>query len=190
MKKIKILISMVLVSIVLILATELNAQEKYFTRDATISFFSTTPVEDIKAINSKVSCVLDSETGKIEFAVLMKAFVFKKALMEEHFNENYVESSKYPKATFKGQIENLDEIDFLKDGNYPTSIKGTMNIHGESKEITASGTIEVKNGNILLSSDFNLLPEDFAIEIPGVVRDKIAKQLLISLNAQLAPFNR
>jgi len=190
MNKKLILITILIISIKLLLIKEISAQEKYFTRDATVSFFSSTAMEDIKAINSKVSCVLDIKSGKIEFAVLMKAFEFKKALMEEHFNENYVESSKFPKAIFIGQIENLYEINFEKDGTYNATIKGTMTIHGESKEITTKGNIVVKNGNLILKSEFNLSPEDYSIEIPGVVREKIAKELLISLNAQLAPFNR
>ena len=164
--------------------------QKYFTRNGMISFFSSTPVEDIKAINSSVSCVLDSESGALEFAALMKAFKFKKALMEEHFNENYVESATYPKGTFKGQITNLDEIDFSKDGTYPAKVKGEMNIHGISKEVESEGSIEVKDGNVSILSEFLLSPEDYDIEIPGVVRDKIAEELEINVSAELAPFNR
>ena len=175
--------------VLMLIGQSLQAQ-KYYTRSGVISFFSSTPVEDIKAINSSATCVLDTETGAIEFATLMKAFKFKKALMEEHFNENYVESATYPKGTFKGKITNSSEIDFTKDGIYDAHVKGVMNIHGVEKEVESTGSIEVKDGNIIILSEFLLAPEDYDIEIPGVVRDKIAKELEISVNANLAPFNR
>lgn len=168
----------------------LNAQDKYFTRDGFISFFSSTPVEDIKANNENVSCIIEVNTGKIEIAALMKAFQFKKALMEEHFNENYVESEKFPKATFKGLISNMKDINLKQDGVYKAEVKGKLTIHGEEKEISSQGTIEVKGSKIVLKSEFNVSPEDYAIEIPSVVRDKIANELLITFTAELAPFNR
>lgn len=168
----------------------LNAQDKYFTRSAHIDFFSTTPVEDIKANNNSVTCVLDSETGAIEFAVLMKAFEFKKALMEEHFNENYVESEKFPKAKFVGSVVNVAEIDFSKEGSYPALVEGELTLHGVTQSVTSKGTIEVTGDAIIAKASFNLAPEDYDIKIPGVVRDKIAKEMLISVDAELKPFNR
>ncbi len=190
MKRKIIYIGLVTISLVLMLITSLNAQDKYFTRDGFISFFSSTPMEDIKANNSKVSCIVDITSGKIEIAVLMKAFEFKKALMEEHFNENYVESEKYPKATFSGTILNIKEINFSKNGAYPSSVKGSLTIHGVTKEITSEGIIEVIDGNVKMISEFKVSPEDYKIEIPGVVRDKIAKEMLLNFEAVLAPFNR
>lgn len=168
----------------------IQAQDNYFTRDAYISFFSSTPLEDIKAVNENVTCIIDATSGKIEVAALMKAFQFKKALMEEHFNENYVESEKFPKATFIGQINNINDMNLKQDGVYPANVDGTLTIHGESKQIASTGNIEVKNGKIILNSEFKISPEDYRIDIPGVVRDKIAKDLLITFKAELAPFNR
>lgn len=179
-------------AILLFITLSINsiAQDKYFTRDGYISFFSSTPIEDIKAINENVSCIIDGNSGKIEVAVLMKAFQFKKALMEEHFNENYVESGKFPKATFKGELTNMDEINLKKDGTYKAIVIGSLTIHGETTEVKSEGKMEVNDGRVTLTSEFNVSPEDYAIEIPSVVRDKIAKDLVVTFKAELVPFNR
>lgn len=184
MKKILIFTALIL------FAGMLNAQNKYFTRDGHIDFFSSTSVEDIKANNNKVTCVLDAETGDVEFAVLMKAFEFKKALMEEHFNENYVESEKFPKSKFKGKILNINEIDFTKDGSYPVDVKGELSIRGKTNQLDANGTIDIKGEDVRVFSEFHVSPEDYNIEIPGVVREKIAKELLITVDVVLTPFKR
>ncbi len=177
-------------SVAILLTGILNAQGKYFTRDGHIDFFSTTAIEDIKADNNKVTSILDTETGDIEFAVLMKAFEFKKALMEEHFNENFVESEKFPKSTFKGKMLNISEIDFSKDEIYRVVVKGILAIHGESHEVEANGTLEVSGENLKVFSELHISPEDYNIEIPGLVRDKIAKELLITVDILLKPFKR
>ena len=174
----------------LLLCGALSAQGKYFTRDGHIDFFSSTTLEDIKANNNKVTCVLDAETGEIEFAILMKAFEFKKALMEEHFNENYVESEKFPKSKFQGKILNIEDVDFTVDGTYEVGVKGNLTIHGETNEVEALGLIEVKGEEVKTFAEFHVSPEDYNIEIPGVVRDKIAKELLITVDVILKPFKR
>ncbi len=163
------------------------AQDKYFTKSGQITFFSGTPMENIEAKNSNATSVLDARSGKMEFAVLMKAFKFEKALMEEHFNENYVESGKYPKASFAGVISNIDEIDFKKDGTYKVKVKGNLTIHGVTKEIESPGTITVQNGVVKANSVFNVAPEDYKIEIPKLVRDKIAKQVKVTVNLDYQP---
>jgi hypothetical protein len=188
MKKI-VFTGLIILSLVLMIATTVSAQGKYFTRDAYISFYSSTPVEDITAINENVTCIMDTETGAIELQALMTAFQFKKALMGEHFNENYVESAIYPKAKFVGSISNIDEVDFSKVGVFPVNVVGKLTLHGVTKEISADGKIEIKDGNVFISSEFNVSPEDYDIEIPGVVREKIAKELLITVKAKLAPLN-
>ena len=184
------LTGLLMIGMYFMLLSTIEAQDKYFTRDGFVSFFSSTSVEDIKANNAKVTCVLDSETGNIVIAILMKAFEFKKALMEEHFNENYVESEKYPKAQFKGKVINIKEIDFNKNGAFPSVVKGSMTIHGETNEIESEGTISIKDGKVVITSEFNIAPEDYAIEIPSVVRDKIAKEMVITFNSELALFKR
>lgn len=156
--------------------------QKYFTRTGNISFFSSTSIEDIEAHNKTVTAIFDSQSGAIQFAVTMKSFHFEKALMQEHFNENYVESDKFPKSTFKGMIENVKDIDFTKDGTYTANIKGKLTIHGVTKEISTQATFTVKGGTILGEAKIKVNPEDYEIEIPGVVREKIAKELEVTIS--------
>lgn len=166
------------------------SQDTYFTRNANITFFSSTPLEDIKAANYSVTAVLDTKTGKLEFSALMKSFNFKKALMQEHFNENYVESATYPKSTFKGEIKDLTEVDFSKDGNYPVTVAGDVTLHGVTQRLEAPGTFTITDGRISASSKFVLKPEDFDIEIPAIVRDKIEKEIEVEVQAELEPLKR
>lgn len=154
---------------------------KYFSRNGTITFYSDAPLEKIDAINHKAASVIDTETGKIEFSVLMKAFEFKKSLMQEHFNENYVESDKFPKATFKGEIENITEVNWDKDGEYPVQLKGSMTIHGVTKDVVSKGVITVRDGKVSGDSKFDVKLSDYDIGIPGVVKDKISEIVNITV---------
>lgn len=182
MKKLAIL------SMSLLLAGSSFSQGKYFSRDGHIKFFSTTPIEDIEADNYKVTVVLDEETGKVEFSALIKSFEFEKALMEEHFNENYMESKTYPKALFKGSIKDF------KAGEYGSETKviaiGTLSIHGVSKEVEIPGTIS-KNGEAYeIKSKMMVNPEDYKIDIPKTVREKIAKEVEVTVEAKLGPLTK
>jgi polyisoprenoid-binding protein YceI len=161
------------------MATTSFAQKKYFTRNGKVSFYSKAPLENIEAHNKSASSVIDGATGKMEMAVLIKGFEFEKALMQEHFNENYMESSKYPKAVFKGQIKDASKVNFTKDGTYNVNVAGVMDLHGVKKDMTATGTITVKSGAVSARSEFNILLEDFKIKIPGVVKDKVSKSVKI-----------
>jgi polyisoprenoid-binding protein YceI len=160
-----------------------NSQAKYITKNGFVSFYSHTPIEDIKAENNQLSSILDSKSGEVVFNILMKSFHFERALMEEHFNENYVESDKYPKATYKGKITNLSSINFTKNGVYNAESEGEMTIHGITKPVKATGTIEVKDDKLIIKSKFNLDPKEYGITIPGVVQQKIADQLEINVDA-------
>ena len=171
----------VLVSALLMLVSGLHAQ-KYFTRSGQISFFSSTSMEDIEAHNKTVTAIFDSQSGAIQFSVTMKSFQFEKALMQEHFNENYVESGKFPKATFKGVIENASSLDFTKNGTFTAEITGKLTIHGVTNDVVTTATFTVKNGVVTGEAKINVNPEDYKIEIPGVVREKIAKELTVSMN--------
>jgi len=161
--------------------------QQYFTREGKISFYSETPVEKIEAQNSKASSVWDVATGKMEFAVLIKGFQFEKALMQEHFNENYMESSKFPKATFKGLVADAGKVNLKADGVYPVTVKGDLTIHGVTKAVEAKGKITVKGGAVSAASTFEISPEDYGIAIPAVVREKIAKivRIEVDVNYQL-----
>ena len=161
--------------------TAVNAQ-KIFTKEGNISFYSDAPMEKIEASNTGATSVVDLESGRMEFAVLIKGFQFEKALMQEHFNENYMESSKFPKSTFKGEITNLAAINFNEDGTYAANIKGDLTIHGVTKTVETTGQFVVKGGQISGNSTFTVLVADYGIEIPAVVKDNIAKEVKIMVD--------
>jgi hypothetical protein len=163
------------------------AQEKYMTKTGHIWFFGSTPMENIEAHNRQVSSILNIKTGDLIVSALMKSFEFQKALMQEHFNENYVESTKFPKASFKGKIVNLKDINFTKTGKYKATVEGDLSIHGETKKVTTTGDIEVKEGKIHVTAKFNVIPEDYKITIPGLVRDKIAKEMEVNVDIVYEP---
>ena len=161
--------------------------QKLFTRDAKIKFSSDTPMEKIEGLNKSGTCVLDAATGKMEWKVLIKGFLFEKALMQEHFNENYMESSIFPSAQFKGQISNLGEINFTQDGKYKAKVGGKLTIHGVERDVTVEGTVKVSKGAVEVLSDFAVKPEDYKITIPSLVKDNIAKEIKVVVSAVLQP---
>jgi hypothetical protein len=168
--------------IILLLALFLAANaQKYMTKNGYIGFFSSTPIEDIKADNNQVASVIDISTGEVVFQVLIKSFKFEKALMEEHFNENYLESEKYPKSTFKGKITNLTAVDFNKPGKYDVTVEGDLNIHDVTNKVSVKGSINVVSGGIDANSKFIIVPEEYKINIPGVVRNSIAKTIEVTV---------
>tara|TARA_B110000211_G_C14054485_1_gene542696 strand:- start:1382 stop:1930 length:549 start_codon:yes stop_codon:yes gene_type:complete len=156
---------------------------KLITRTGTVQFSSETGVEKIEAVNSSCSSILKTETKVLVFSVMMRSFKFDKALMEEHFNEKYVESDTYPAAKFKGKIE--DDIDFSKDGSYDSvKVVGTMDFHGVTKEmiVYANIKVDVTSNTITCVSSFLLNLEAYKIEVPSLVKDKISKDIKVSTN--------
>ena len=153
--------------------------QNYLTKTGFIGFYSKTPLEDIKAENNQVYAVLDPASNHIAFAVLLKGFIFTKELMQEHFNENYVESDKFPKATFSGICSG--EMDFSKDGTYQVVIKGDLTLHGITKPIETTAQLDVKKDHIEGFAAFKLKPEDFNITIPSIVRDKITSEISVKV---------
>ena len=144
-------------------------------------------MEDIKADNNQVAGVLDITTGDMVFQVLIKSFHFERALMEEHFNENYMESDKIPKSSFKGKITNLSSVNFAKEGTYDVTVEGDLTIHDVTNKISTKGTIEVVSGGINANSKFNIVPEDYKITIPGVVKEKFDKNLAVTVIMKFTP---
>ncbi|MFA4864578.1 MAG: YceI family protein, partial [Bacteroidales bacterium] len=139
-KLIKLSIKIIAILLIgLVSSISVHAQ-KYMTKNGNIMFYSETPMETIKAVNEQVNAVLDTQTGDIVCKILIKSFQFPKALMQEHFNENYLESDKFPNSTFKGKITNLSAINFSKGGIYDALIEGDMTIHGVTKNISEKGT--------------------------------------------------
>jgi hypothetical protein len=158
-----------------------TAQNRYFTKTGHIDFFSHTAIEDIKGVNDQVTSFLDIATGDIVFSVLSRSFQFEKPLMQEHFNENYMESEKFPKASFEGKIADLKAVDFAKPGKYPVKVAGKLLIHGTTKDIEAQGSLIIEKDKITGESGFLVNPEDFGIKIPSVVRQNIAESLKITV---------
>ncbi|MGB4845631.1 MAG: YceI family protein [Ferruginibacter sp.] len=158
-----------------------HAQTRLYSKEARISFFSKTAMENIVAQNNKALCVWDIASSRIEFSVLIKGFEFDRALMQEHFNENYMESDKYPKAYFKGTIKSETALVLQGDKSYSVKAVGVLTIHGVSKEMIIPATITCKDGVISSRADFTVQPSDFKISIPSIVADKINKQISISV---------
>jgi len=163
--------------------------QKFYTKNGQINFDATasSSPEKIEGINRSGTCVVDTKSGNMQFAALMKGFAFERALMEEHFNENYVESHKYPKAEFKGEIKNSDKVDFTKDGTYAVKIKGKLTMHGESNDVETEAKIFIQNGKIKATADFSVFLSDYKISIPGLVADKVSKTAKISVSCLLEP---
>lgn len=180
----------ILLSIFIWAGNSLQAQDKYFTRNGHISFFSKTPVENITADNKQVASIMDTGTGEVVFSVLMKSFQFPKALMQEHFNESYIESDKYPKSTFKGKILNIQGVDFSKEGVYKVEVEGELTIHGVTKPVKSEGTLEVKENKVYAKSAFNVAAADYNIQIPKVVQDNIAKNIDIQVDLVYEPMKQ
>jgi len=181
-----LIISLALIGSVLTAA----AQNQFYTRSGNATFFSSTPIEDIKAINNGAVCVLDVSSGAIEVSMLNKSFEFAKALMQEHFNENYMESNTYPKSSFKGKVTDISAVNLKKTGVYPVNVKGDLTIHGVTKTVEVPGTIEVKGNSLKAETQFMVTPEDYGIKIPGVVRDNIAKEIEVSIALDLQPLKK
>jgi polyisoprenoid-binding protein YceI len=160
--------------------------QKYMTRTGKVTFFSSTPVENIEAINNEAAAAVDASNGEMLYQVPIKSFRFQNQLMQEHFNENYMESDKFPKATFKGKLANLSAVNFQKDGSYPASATGQLTIHGVTKTVTIPGTIVVSKGQVTANSKFNVKTADYGIKIPGVAAGKIAESIEVTVNTILA----
>lgn len=165
--------------------SQLNAQEQFIARQGQISFFSYTSVENIEAKNNQVLSILDIEKNEIAVSMLMRAFVFKKDLMHEHFNESYIESDIYPKATFKGAILDFDS---LLTSSQTKIIRGTITIHGISKEIDIKATINKERRGYSIDGEFNLVVKDFNIKIPPILSKNIAKIVSVKIKFQYDPY--
>jgi len=163
----------------------LSAQ-KLLTREGYVKFFSDAPLEDIEAETRQMSSIINTADGSFAFLIPIKSFNFEKALMQEHFNENYLESGQYPNATFKGKISNLSDIDFAQDGRYEAIMKGTMEIHGVSREIEEKVTLIVQDGVVSLETIFTVKAADYAIKIPAGKADNISEVMEVTVKAEYA----
>jgi hypothetical protein len=177
----------ILLAIVLLTANYADAQ-KYMTKGGSITFSSDTPMEKIEAVNRQVNSALDFSTGNFVFKVLIRGFEFEKALMQEHFNENYMESEKFPGSSFVGKITNIKDVNLAKDGVYKVIVEGELEVHGVKNKIKVNGTLEVKNGKVIGKSTFNVAPKDYNIAIPKAVIKNIAEAIKVDVNVSLDKF--
>ncbi len=160
-----------------------QAQSKYLTRAGHISFFSASIMEDIEARNDKVSAIFDLTTGQVAFSVPIHDFQFKRTLMQEHFNENYMESEKFPKATFTGQLLNAAQVlKQLPSGTQTVEAEGNLVVHGVTRKALVSGTLQIRDGQLVVFAYFNIAPADYSIDIPLLVREHIAKSVSVRVN--------
>lgn len=156
--------------------------QNFITKNGKVSFFSKTDVENIDAVNNQAVSVINSQTGAVNFSLLVNGFLFKKALMQEHFNENYMESAKYPKATFKGTIVDMSKVDFKKDGSYNVTVSGDLFMHNITNKITAPATIVVKGNTLSANSTFKVKLDDYKISVPSVVQNNISKTIELKVD--------
>ena len=162
-------------------------QAQLFISSSTeISFFSATPLEDIEAINSRSSSLINTKDRQIVFQIPMRGFIFDKDLMQEHFNENYLESDKYPKASFNGNV--IEDVDLSKDGTYQVTAKGILDIHGVEQERTLKGVIVKKGDIITLIGEFTIVLKDHNIKIPKIVIANIAEEVIVKVSATYKPY--
>jgi len=170
--------------VALFLCTGLKAQI-WVSKNVTSSFFSSTPVEDIDATSKTGASAINTNTNDIIFKINNSSYQFKKKLMQEHFNENYIESDKYPTSEFKGKI--VEQIDFSKPGTYPITVKGNLQIHGVTKEYQAKGSLVIAGGEAKATSAFNVKLADHNIRVPTIVFKQIAETIQVKISAVYEP---
>jgi polyisoprenoid-binding protein YceI len=168
--------------------SKLQAQENYITRNGQISFFSSTPLEDIKASNNEVASVINRKSGSVQFIVLIKSFRFRKTAMQDHFNgKDYMDSDRFPKAELKGTIVNISSVDFTKDGTYPVTVEGSLSMHGVTNKIRIPGNIMIKGNAVTAATVFTIKLTDYKISVPTIVSKKIAETVEVTVNCNYQP---
>lgn len=166
--------------------TNQTGQDLYVCKNAKISLYSSAPIEDIKASTSTGGSLFNPASGELDFSVSIKSFQFEKALMQEHFNSDYMESDKFPRATFKGKVQ--EHVDVSKDGSYPITVTGDLNVHGITQKRTITGTITVKDGSINMAAAFMVRCADHHIAIPKIVFHNIAESIKMNVTATYQPY--
>jgi len=161
-------------------------QDIYVCRNAKITLYSSAPIEDIKAVTSTGASVYNAASGELDFSVSIRSFQFDKSLMQEHFNSDYMESDKFPRAIFKGKVEN--HIDVGQDGTYPVKVAGQLTVHGVTQSRTIQGTISIKNGVVSMTSEFMVKCTDHHIDIPQIVFHHIAESIQVNVFATYSPY--
>ena len=162
------------------------SQDRFKTSQGEIRFNASTPLEDIDALNKEVNAIIDVNKGKFAVVMLIKEFAFERKLMQEHFNENYMESDKFPKATFSGTFDSL-EFDEIEDQFTERMVTGNLTIHGITKPLKAKVRLKKTSAEqIYMVSSFQVRPEDHEIEVPRIVFKKIAQEVEVSVSLNLS----
>ncbi len=172
----------------MLMASSSMFAQKYMTRTGKISFDATTKAspEKIGAVNNAVAAILDAKSGDFVFQVLIKSYTFENNLMQTHFNENYMESDKFPKSEFKGKISNIGDVHFDKDGTYNVTVTGKITIHNVTKDVSVPGTITVKGKDAVAKAKMNITLGEYGITVPAVVGDKVAKTATVTIEANMS----
>jgi len=171
------------ISIILLAWMNINqaGQDIYVCKNAKISLYSSAPIEDIKALTTEGASVYNAATDELDFSVAINSFQFEKSLMQQHFNADYMESDKFPRATFKGKIE--EHVDVTKDGAYPVTATGQLTVHGVTRTRTIPGNLLVKNGIVTMTSEFMVKCVDHHIDVPQIVFHHIAESIKMNISA-------
>ena len=174
-----------LILVAMIMTSSFSFAQKYFTKTGKTEFkASVEAFEPVEATNNSTTAILNVATGDVASLLFVKSFKFEIALMEEHFNENYMDSDVHPKATFKGKLGDFD-VSKLSDTFQSFPLSGVLTVKGKNKNVTTTAQLKMVEGKIYVESHFSVKPEEFDIEIPGVVKEKIAKSINIDLHYEL-----
>ncbi len=179
MKKYLFLVAIALVPV-------LSSAQFYKTSAGKISFVSKTSIEEFSATNSQVQAGIELTQNKMQFRVPVNGFVFKSALMQKHFQENYMETSRFQYSDFKGQIKNIAAVNINQNGEYPVEAVGKLTMHGVTKDITVPGKIVVKDGAVSLKANFRIKCSDYQIKIPAASAASVSDDIAITVDCALA----
>lgn len=168
----------------------INAQNLFMLKTSQVTFFAGTPIEDIDAKNTKSTSFINLKTGDIMVSIPNKDFVFKRGLMQEHFNENYMESEKYPKSTFKGTIQNIDSLNLQSGEPQKIAVKGILNMHGVEQNQLINAVISAQKNGLFVESSFFVKLEDFKIDRPKIVWEKLAEKVEVKLKFEYVPYQK
>ncbi len=160
--------------IAVLFVSNLDAQKIFATRNGKVAFEAPAD-DDVKAVNNEVTSRI-ADNGQLTFSLLIKGFKFKLAEMQDHFNDQYLESSKFPRADFKGNIVNLKDVNFGKDGSYKVTVKGDLTLHGVTRNTTVNGTVDIKGGKPVANAKFSIALKDFNVSTSGV-GDKVSLEI-------------
>ena len=167
----------------LFLFTNSLLAQQYLTKNGTASFYSYAPIEDIEAVNNKLGGVIDISNGQFAFKIAIQDFIFPNSLMQEHFNESYMESEKFPNSTFTGVISDVSTLDLSKEQSIDVS--GNFLLHGINRQMNMTTTISLKDEKLNISSQFDIVLDDFNIDIPKIMMYKIAEVINVNIEMNL-----